>query len=296
MSGKHVTKQSQRWTASHSARLRGPLVERTRVPVPDLAGAVGVRCCGDAEAEKRCRGACGRFDWLALSAAIAVRGLVIREAGLFVAINSLADWPYYAIWPFMQFGVFVAIPILVVIALVMRRVRLAAAMAIGGVGVDILALVAKGIIDRGRPAALLAVVEGREMFVAGSLDFLCGYAAVAAAPTVVVTPYLSGRRRYVPVALLAIVIMGVHTSGLIFRSIFSGELPPESLRGARPTWLSVCPLLSYPPPSTNLASSRPDNRWQTRFPLPQPRRGHTQTRARSEPSRPSPVTEFVAAQ
>jgi hypothetical protein len=46
----------------------------------------------------------------ALSAAIAVRGLAIGEAGLLVAINSLADWLYYAIWPFMQFGVFVTIP------------------------------------------------------------------------------------------------------------------------------------------------------------------------------------------
>ena len=103
-----------------------------------------------------------------------MRGLAIGEAGPFVAINSLTDWPYNAIWPFMQFGVFATVPILVVIALVMRRVRLAAAMAIGGVGVDFLALVAKGIIDRGRPAALLAVVEGRETFVAASLGLPSG--------------------------------------------------------------------------------------------------------------------------
>ena len=67
----------------------------------------------------------------AVSGAIAARGMVVGEAGLFVAINSLTDWFYYAIWPFMQFGVFLTIPILVVIALVMRRMRLAAAMAIG---------------------------------------------------------------------------------------------------------------------------------------------------------------------
>lgn len=153
--------------------------------------------------------------WLALglivftvSGALAARGMVVGEAGLFVAVNSLADGFYYAIWPFMQFGVFITIPILVVIALVMRRKRLAAAMAIGGVGVYLLALVAKGIVDRGRPAALLANVEGRETFVAGSLGFPSGHAAVAAALTVVVTPYLSGRWRYVPVALLAFVFVG----------------------------------------------------------------------------------------
>jgi undecaprenyl-diphosphatase len=144
----------------------------------------------------------------ALAGAIAARGMVVGEAGVFVAINSLTDWLYYAIWPFMQFGVFLTIPILVVIALVMRRVRLAAAMAIGGVGVYLLAVVAKGIVDRGRPAALLASVEGRETFVVGSLGFPSGHAAVAAALTVAVTPYLSGRWRYVPITLLAIVLVG----------------------------------------------------------------------------------------
>ena len=52
----------------------------------------------------------------ALSGAIAARGMVVGEAGLFVAINSLTDWLYYVIWPLMQFGVFLTIPILVVIA------------------------------------------------------------------------------------------------------------------------------------------------------------------------------------
>ena len=144
----------------------------------------------------------------ALSGAIAARGMVVGEAGLFVAINSLTDRFYCAIWPFMQFGAFLTIPILVVIALVMRRVRLATAMAIGGVGVYLLALVAKGIVDRDRPAALLTGVETRETFVFGSLGFPSGHAAVAAALTVVVTPYLSGRWRYVPVALLATVLVG----------------------------------------------------------------------------------------
>jgi undecaprenyl-diphosphatase len=144
----------------------------------------------------------------ALSAAIAAQGMAIGETGLFIAINSLADQLYYAIWPFMQFGVFITIPILVVIALVMRRVRLAAAMATAGIGVYLLARVAKGIVDRGRPAALLTGVEGRETFVAGSLGFPSGHAAVAAALTVVVTPYLFGRWRYIPVALLAIIFVG----------------------------------------------------------------------------------------
>ncbi|HSJ70056.1 MAG TPA: phosphatase PAP2 family protein [Acidimicrobiia bacterium] len=160
----------------------------------------------------------------ALSATVAADGIAFGEIAVFEAINSLADWLYYAIWPFMQFGVFVTIPILVVVALAMRRVRLAIAMAISGVGVYVLAVVAKGIVDRGRPAALLAGVEGRETFVEGSLGFPSGHAAVAAALTMVVTPYLPGRWRYVPISLLAIVFVG--------RLYVGAHLPLDLIGGA----------------------------------------------------------------
>jgi membrane-associated phospholipid phosphatase len=159
-----------------------------------------------------------------LSATLAADRVAFGEVGLFEAVNSLADWLYLAIWPFMQFGVFVTIPILVVVALAMRRVRLAIAMAISGVGVYALAVVAKGIVDRGRPAALLAGVESRETFVEGSLGFPSGHAAVAAALTMVLTPYLPGRWRYVPIALLAIVGVG--------RLYVGAHLPLDLIGGA----------------------------------------------------------------
>ena len=188
----------------------------------------------------------------ALSGAIAARGMVVGEAGLFVAINSLTDWLYYVIWPLMQFGVFLTIPILVVIALVMRRARLAAAMAIGGFGVYLLALVAKGIVDRGRPASLLASVEGRETFVVGSLGFPSGHAAVAAALTVVVTPYLSGRWRYVPITLLAIVLVG--------RPYVGAHLPLDLVGGAA---LGVAAgsaanlIVGVPAPAESMTAGKP---------------------------------------
>lgn len=229
MSGKHVTKQSQPHRANRGLQFIPPgFVDRSlNAAVFPFQTTPASRVHAAVVTLRRRSDAVGLAVGLmvfALSAAIAVRGPAIGEARLFVAINSLADWLYYAIWPFMQFGVFVTIPILVVIALVMRRVRLAAAMAIGGVGVYFLALVAKNIVDRGRPAALLATVEGRETFVAGSLGFPSGHAAVAAALTVVVTPYLSGRWRYVPVALLAIVIVG--------RLYVGAHLPLDLLGGA----------------------------------------------------------------
>ncbi len=158
------------------------------------------------------------------SSAIAAQGPAFGEVAVFEAINSLPDVLYFVIWPFMQFGVFVTIPILVVIALILRRVRLAGAMAIAGVGVYLLARVAKDLVQRGRPAAMLSGVEGRETFVEGSLGYPSGHAAVAAALTIVVWPYLPGRWKAAPVALLAVVFIG--------RLYVGAHLPLDLIGGA----------------------------------------------------------------
>jgi glycosyltransferase 2 family protein len=144
----------------------------------------------------------------AAAAAVAAQGLVTGEQAIFVAVNSLPDGLYGVIWPFMQYGVFLTIPILTVVALFLRRVRLALAMAIAGIGVYILARVVKEVVQRGRPSALIAGVETREAFGPGSLGFPSGHAAIAAALTVVATPRLRGRWKLVPAALLAIVFIG----------------------------------------------------------------------------------------
>jgi undecaprenyl-diphosphatase len=112
------------------------------------------------------------------------------------------------IWPFMQYGVFVTIPTLTVVALFGRRFRLGAGMATSGVGVYFLARVVKEVVQRGRPAALIAEVEARENFSSTGIGYPSGHIAVAAALTIVVTPYLRGRWRYVPVALAIIVCIG----------------------------------------------------------------------------------------
>lgn len=131
-----------------------------------------------------------------------------REKTLFVAVNSLPDVLYYLIWPFMQYGVFLTIPVLAVIALMLRRVRLAAVMAIAGIGVYLLARIVKELVRRGRPEALIGNIEARETFAAGSLGFPSGHVAVAAALRVVVTPHLRGRWRAVPTVLAVIVGIG----------------------------------------------------------------------------------------
>jgi membrane-associated phospholipid phosphatase len=143
-----------------------------------------------------------------IAAAAASSGLVAGEEALFVVVNSLPDMFYVVIWPFMQYGVFLTIPLLIVIALIVRRIHLAAAMGAAGIGVYLVAKIVKEIVQRGRPEAMIGGIEARETFAAGSLGFPSGHVAVAAALTVVLTPYLRGRWRIVPPALAVIVAIG----------------------------------------------------------------------------------------
>jgi membrane-associated phospholipid phosphatase len=144
----------------------------------------------------------------AAAAAAVSQGILPGEKALFIAINSLPDRLYVVIWPFMQYGVFLTIPLLILIALLLRLVALAAGMGVAGVGVYFLARVVKDLVQRGRPEALIGGIEARENFAEGSLGFPSGHIAVAAALTVVVTPYLHGKWRFVPAALAAIVAVG----------------------------------------------------------------------------------------
>jgi undecaprenyl-diphosphatase len=98
---------------------------------------------------------------IATSGFLARDGLAVSERAVFEFVNSWPDVLYVVIWPFMQYGVFVTIPILVVVAMVVRRYRLALAMAIAGFGVYFLAKWLKHEVERGRPGALLDGVQER---------------------------------------------------------------------------------------------------------------------------------------
>jgi undecaprenyl-diphosphatase len=158
------------------------------------------------------------------TAALAAQGLAPLERAIFEAVNGLPDALYVVIWPFMQYGVFLTIPVLTIVALVFRRFRLALSMAVAGVGVYLLARVVKEFVKRGRPAALFDGVQERETFAHGSLGYPSGHAAVAAALTVVVTPYLRGRWKLVPAGLLVIVFIG--------RMYVAAHTPLDLLGGA----------------------------------------------------------------
>ena len=175
----------------------------------------------------------GRWNLVVLCAAVVVllatmlvarAELATLEASIFRAINDLPQGLHTVVWPFMQYGTFITIPTLAVIALLFHRFRLALAIALAGVGVYLVALVVKGVVDRGRPAALLTAVEERELFGADSLGYPSGHAAVAAALTVVVAAHLSVRWLIAALALGAVVLFG--------RMYVGAHLPLDIIGGA----------------------------------------------------------------
>jgi membrane-associated phospholipid phosphatase len=197
----------------------------------------------------------GRFEmWDLLILSVGVVVLILTsiaakaevtsaETSIFRAVNELRRGLYPVIWPFMQYGAFLTIPVLTVVALAFRRFRLALAMALAGVGVYLLALVIKQIVERGRPDALISGVEGREVFGEGSLGFPSGHAAVAAALTIVVAAHLSIRWAIAALALGAFVAFG--------RLYVGAHLPLDIIGGAALGAVvgSVVDLIDRPKPS-----------------------------------------------
>jgi undecaprenyl-diphosphatase len=95
---------------------------------------------------------------------------------------------------------------------------------VSGVAVYFLARVVKGYVQRGRPGALLAAVNEREMFAHGSLGFPSGHAAVSAAITIVVLAFL-GMPWRIAAAALAVAVP-------LCRMYVGAHLPLDLIGGA----------------------------------------------------------------
>ena len=160
-----------------------------------------------------------RGDAVALVAGLVVLGagmIVVRdgnvpgwERDVFHAVNDLPDWLYPAAWPLQQLGVLVIGPIVALVAALTRRFRLALAALLATVAKLALEQVVKAMVTRERPGTSIGGdIETRGDVSMRGESFVSGHAALAAALAGVVAPYLPGRWKVVPWALVALVMVG----------------------------------------------------------------------------------------
>jgi membrane-associated phospholipid phosphatase len=128
------------------------------------------------------------------------------EVAVFRVLNDTTVLPFVVVWPVMQLGNVVVVPVSAFLAAAFRRWRLAAELLVAGTATYFAAKVVKGIWPRGRPDALLAdvVIRGEEALGRG---FVSGHAATLAALATVAWPWLGPRGRVVVVVLVVVVCL-----------------------------------------------------------------------------------------
>jgi undecaprenyl-diphosphatase len=128
------------------------------------------------------------------------------EKAIFRAVNDLPGALYPLLWPFQQLGALLVGPVAALVAAALRRYRLAIALLCATVAKLALERVVKAMVTRERPATSL----GSDINLRGSVSisgesFVSGHALLVTALAAVVAPYLNGRWRIVPWALVGLV-------------------------------------------------------------------------------------------
>jgi membrane-associated phospholipid phosphatase/predicted Ser/Thr protein kinase len=175
-----------------------------------------------------------------------------REAALFRVVNELAlpGWTWPGVWLVMQLGVIGAVPLVAVLALATRRLRLALDAVLAAGSIYLIAKLVKEFVQRGRPQTLLDGVHilGEP---ARGLGYVSGHSAVAVALATVSSPYLGRRARRVAWILAGCVCLA--------RMYVGSHLPYDVIGGAALGWAAgslVLFVLGAPDPRPSLAKLR----------------------------------------
>jgi membrane-associated phospholipid phosphatase len=155
---------------------------------------------------------------------VAHRLLASTDAALFHQINHWPGWLYPPMWVVQLSGVIGALPLAAAAAALLRRFRLAAALAAATLLKIWLESVAKMFVQRARPAETIPDVILRGNSAAHGLSFPSGHAMVIFAITALVAPYLKGWRKVLPWALAAAVGLS--------RMYLGAHFPLDILAGA----------------------------------------------------------------
>jgi membrane-associated phospholipid phosphatase len=199
----------------------------------------------------------GALILLATMPAIHQHRIGVREANLFRLINDLAlpGWTRWPIWGVMQLGVIGAVPLVAGLALLTRRIRLAAYAALAGGTIYLVAKLVKEFVQRGRPQTLLADVYIFDIPDRG-LGYVSGHSAVAVALATVASPFLGRRARRVAWTLAALVCVA--------RIYVGSHLPLDVVGGAALGWAAgALVLLVFGAPTGHLSLERVRTALQT---------------------------------
>jgi membrane-associated phospholipid phosphatase len=138
---------------------------------------------------------------------VANRLVVSTEVAVFRRVNHWPGWLYPPMWIVQLTGVIGALPLVAAAAALLRRLRLAAALAAATLLKPLLEAGAKTFVQRDRPAETLPDVILRGNSAAHGLSFPSGHAMVIFAITALVAPYFKSRWKALPWALAAAVCL-----------------------------------------------------------------------------------------
>jgi undecaprenyl-diphosphatase len=162
------------------------------------------------------------------SVAIDGNSVTAFEESAFRAANDVPGAIHPVLWPIMQFGTFISVPLVAIGALALKRVRLAIEASAAGVSAYYLAKVVKDLYPRDRPGAFLGEVHLHGIGTGGR-GYPSGHAAVSACLAFVLWAYLPRRWRWVPVRWLPVGAAVVVCFGRMF---VGGHLPLDVVGGA----------------------------------------------------------------